>query len=68
MKMKKTLHNLNEGFPVATVSYLAGVVLVGIAYVKGDVPVEAALVYLGGGGTAVGWVRNKAGKGLNRRV
>jgi hypothetical protein len=64
--MKKFLEDLNDNFPVATVSYVAGVALVCIGYFNGELAIEGALAYLGGGGAAVGWVRNKAGKGLHR--
>jgi hypothetical protein len=61
--MKKFL----DEFSLATLSFLGGVVLIIIGYIKGDLDIEVALAYLGGGGAAVGYVRNQAGKGVKRR-
>lgn len=66
----KTLQKLNENLPVASITFIVGCILAIIAYIKGDLTVEAAyqsILFLGGGSAAVGFVRNQAGKGLGRR-
>lgn len=68
-QLKKKLRIANEEFPLASFVFVAGAILAIIAYIKGDLTVEAAyqsILYLGGGSAAVGFVRNQAGKGLHR--
>lgn len=58
-----------DDLPVATITFLAGVVLTVIAYVSNDVSFQDALVALGalGGGTgALGIARAQSGKGVRR--
>lgn len=55
--------------PVATITFLAGVVLTIIAYISNDVNFQDALVALGalGGGTgALGYARASSNKGIRR--
>jgi len=55
-----------DKLPVATVTFLAGIVLIIVGYVSNDVEFERAfelVAYLGGGSAAIGYVRNQAGKG-----
>jgi hypothetical protein len=63
--MNKVLDDL----PVATLTFLVGVVLVVVGYVGDDVSFEdayKAVLYLGGGSGAIGYVRNQAGKGVRK--
>lgn len=63
MNMDSILDNL----PVATLTFLAGLVLIIVGYVSGDVSFDDAfksLGFLGGGSGAIGYVRNQAGKGV----
>jgi hypothetical protein len=58
-----------DDLPLASLTFIAGVVLTVIAYVSNDVGYQDALVALGalGGGTgALGYVRNQAGRGLRK--
>lgn len=60
--MNNTLDNL----PVATLTFLAGIVLIIIAYVSNDINFNDAfedVLKLGGGAFGIGYVRNQAGKG-----
>lgn len=61
------MQQLLDTLPVATLTFLAGVALVVIAYCGGDVSFDDAfrdVLFLGGGAGAVGYVRNGAGKGI----
>ena len=56
-----------DDLPVATLTFLAGVVLIIVAYVSNDVSFDSAwkdLLFLGGGSGAIGFVRNGANKGV----
>ena len=58
-----------DRLPVATLTFLAGVVLLVIFAVNGTITEDQAfkdLIYLGGGAGAIGYVRNQAGKGVRR--
>lgn len=58
-----------DDLPLATLTFIAGIVLTVIAYCSNDIGFQQALIALGvlGGGTAgVGYVRNQAGKGIRR--
>lgn len=55
---------------VATITFLASIVLIVIAYVSNDISFETAfqcLALAGGGSAAVGYVRNQAGHGVGRK-
>lgn len=63
------MQNILDTLPVATLTFLAGVVILVIACLDGSISVEEAfekLIYLGGGAGAIGYVRNQAGKGVRR--
>ena len=63
--MDKVLDNL----PVATITFLASIVLIIIGYINDDVGFKDAfesLLFAGGGSGAVGYVRNQAGKGVRK--
>jgi hypothetical protein len=56
-----------DDLPVATLTYIAGIVLAVVGYVSNDINLQEAFIALGvlGGGTgAIGYVRNQAGKGV----
>jgi uncharacterized membrane protein len=56
-----------DKLPVATVTFLAGLVLVIIAYISNDISFNDAyqnVLFLGGGSAAIGFARNQAGKGI----
>jgi hypothetical protein len=56
-----------DKLPVATLTFLAGVVLIVLGYIDDKVSFEEAfesLLFLGGGSAGIGYVRNQAGKGL----
>ena len=56
-----------DNLPVATLTFLAGVVLIILGYVDDKIGFEDAfqsLLYLGGGTAGIGYVRNAAGKGV----
>jgi hypothetical protein len=58
-----------DELPVATLTFLVGIALVVVAYIGDDVGFEdayKAVLYLGGGSGAIGYVRNQAGKGLKK--
>jgi hypothetical protein len=60
---------LLDELPVATLTFLAGVVLIVIGYVDDRLTMEKAfesLVFLGGGSAGIGYVRNQAGKGIRK--
>lgn len=55
-----------DDLPVATLTFIAGVVLVILAYLGDDIDFETAyesVALLGGGSFGIGYVRNQAGKG-----
>lgn len=61
------MSSILDNLPVATITFLAGLILVIVAYVSGDISFNDAyqnVLYLGGGSAAIGYVRNQAGKGL----
>lgn len=63
--MTKVLDDL----PLATLTFLSGVVLLVIGYIDDRFTIEEAfksLLYLGGASGAIGFVRNAAGKGVRR--
>lgn len=63
--MDKVLDNV----PVATLTFLSGVVLIIIGYIDDSVSFKDAfesLLFLGGGAGGIGYVRNQAGKGVKR--
>ena len=56
-----------DKLPVATLTFLAGVVLIVLGYIDDKVTFEDAfqsLLFLGGGSAGIGYVRNQAGKGV----
>lgn len=58
-----------DDIPVASITFLASVVVVVIAYVSNDLNVEEAfeaLALAGGGSFGIGYVRNQAGRGVRR--
>ena len=58
-----------DDLPLASIVFIAGVVLTVIAYISNDVSYQDALVSLGvlGGGTgALGYVRNQSGRGVKK--
>lgn len=58
-----------DDLPVATLTFLAGVVLVVVAYLNDTINFDDAMqsvLFLGGGSGAIGYVRNQAGKGLKK--
>lgn len=62
--------NVLDKLPVATLTFIASIVLIVIAYISNDVSFNAAfrdLLFAGGGSLGIGHVRNGAGKGLHRR-
>lgn len=55
-----------DQLPVASITFVVGVLLVLAAYIVGDVEFKdayEAILYLGGGSAAIGIARNQAGKG-----
>lgn len=55
-----------DDLPVATLTFIASIVLIVIAYVSNDVSFNAAfkdLLFAGGASGGIGYVRNQAGKG-----
>lgn len=59
-----------DDVPMASVSFVAGVVLATIGYLNGDLSVFQALAAAGivaGGGGALGHARNGAGRGMRRK-
>lgn len=53
--------------PIATYTFIAGLVLIIIGYINNDVNFDEAfkcVLFLGGGSGAIGYVRNQAGKGI----
>lgn len=69
-QLNALLASLLDDLPVATVSFVAGVTLLVIAYANGSISLDDAfksLVYLGGAAGAVGYVRNGANKGVRKK-
>ena len=61
--------NILDNLPVATLTFLSGIVLIVIGYVDDKLTLEQAfesLVFLGGGSAGIGYVRNQAGKGIRK--
>jgi hypothetical protein len=61
--------SLLDNVPVATLSFIAGVVVSFVAYLNGDLTVQEALVAVGavgGGAGVIGHARNGAGRGVKR--
>lgn len=61
------MSSILDNLPVATITFLAGLALVIVAYASGDISFNDAyqnVLYLGGGSAAIGYVRNQAGKGI----
>lgn len=55
-----------DDLPVASLTFIAGVVLIIVGYVAGDISFKDAyelLLPLGAGSFGIGFVRNQAGKG-----
>lgn len=60
------MKNLDQTFPVATVTFLVSIVLIVIGYLNGDLAIKAAfeaLGWAGGGSGVVGIARSMVGKG-----
>jgi hypothetical protein len=58
-----------DDLPVASITFLASVILIIIGYVGDDVSFEDAfkcLAFAGGGSGAIGYVRNQAGRGVRK--
>ena len=58
-----------DDLPLATLTFLVGVALLVIGYIADDISFKdayEALLWLGGGAGALGYVRNQAGKGVRR--
>lgn len=56
-----------DKLPVATLTFLAGLVLIVVGYISNDVNFAKAfelVLFLGGGSAGIGYVRNGAGKGM----
>lgn len=56
-----------DDLPVATITFLVGVVLIVIGYVTDDISINNAfesLALVGGGSFGIGYVRNQAGRGV----
>lgn len=54
--------------PVATLTFIACIVLIVVAYVSNDISFNDAfrnLLFAGGGSGAIGYVRNQAGHGTH---
>jgi hypothetical protein len=58
-----------DDVPVATLTFLASIVLIVIGYIGDDISLKdafAALGFAGGGSGAIGYVRNQAGRGTRK--
>lgn len=58
-----------DSLPVATLTFVASIVLIAIAYISNDISFEQAyeaLALAGGASFGIGYVRNQAGKGTRR--
>lgn len=58
-----------DDLPVASITFLASIVLIVVAYISNDVNVKEAfelLALAGGGSFGIGYVRNQAGRGVRR--
>jgi hypothetical protein len=58
-----------DEIPVASVTFVAGLVLLVIAYISNDISfteVWEKVLFLGGGSAAIGFARNQAGRGIKR--
>jgi hypothetical protein len=70
-QLNALIDSLVGDLPVATISFIAGVTLLIIAYANGTVSLDDAfkdLVYLGGAAGGIGYVRNGANKGVRTTV
>jgi hypothetical protein len=58
-----------DDLPVASITFIASIVLIVVGYIGDDVSFEQAfecLALAGGGSGAIGFVRNQAGRGVRR--
>lgn len=58
-----------DDLPLATITFVVGVVLIIIGYVTNDISIDDAFKYLaltGGGSFGIGYVRNQAGRGVRK--
>lgn len=58
-----------DDLPVGTITFLASIVLIIIAYISNDVGFKEAyesLALAGGASFGIGYVRNQAGRGLRK--
>ena len=58
-----------DDLPVATITFIASIVIIVIAYISNDLNVDDAFVALalaGGGSYGIGQARNGAGRGLRK--
>ncbi len=56
-----------DDLPIATITFLASVVLIAVGYFSNDISFEdawEALALAGGASLGIGYVRNGAGKGV----
>lgn len=56
-----------DNLPVASLTFIASVVLIVIGYISNDLSIKdafEALALAGGGSFGIGYVRNQAGKGV----
>jgi hypothetical protein len=63
------MQSILDDLPLATITFLVGVVLIVIGYVDDRLTMEKAfesLVFLGGASGGIGFVRNQAGKGVKK--
>lgn len=57
-----------DKLPVASITFIAGIVVLVFAYISNDIAFDQMWQYLLGLGAstgAIGYVRNQAGKGIN---
>jgi hypothetical protein len=58
-----------DDIPVASVTFIASLVCIVIAYISNDLSLEdafEAIALAGGGSFGIGYVRNQAGRGVKR--
>jgi hypothetical protein len=58
-----------DDIPVASVTFIAGIVLIVIAYLSDDIDFMEAMLCLGldgAGSFGIGYVRNQAGRGIRK--
>ena len=64
------LDSILGDLPVASTTFVAGSILLIIAYCNGTVSFDEAyksLLFLGGASGGIGYVRNQAGKGVKKK-